>query len=57
MRLGRAGGSAAAVTACTAAKQNDHIPCLRALTAYILLRGGADDRANFHALSGISIVI
>ena len=48
MRLGRAGGSAAAVTACTAAKQNDHIPCLR---------GGADDRANFHALSGISIVI
>ena len=57
MRLGGTSGSAAAIAARAAAEQDDHIPCLRALPADILLRGGADHRADLHALRSVTIVI
>ena len=57
VRLGGTGCAAAAVAARAAAEQDDHVARLGALAADIFFRGGADDRADLHALRSVALVI
>ena len=57
MGLGRAGGPAHAVTACTAAQQDNDIAGFRVLTDYILSGRRAHDGADLHPLGHIAGMI
>ena len=57
MLLGGACSAPAAVTACPAANQHHHIPCLGTFSYHILFWGSTHNRANFHALGHIVGVI
>ena len=55
--LAGAGGAADAVTAGSAAQQHDHVPGDRLFPLHIGLGGGADHRADLHALGHVSGVV
>ena len=57
MGFGGTGGSAAAVPAGAAAQQDHHIPGQGRFPAHIGGGSGGDDRADFHALGGVAVVI
>ena len=55
--LGRAGGTAAAVTSCTSAYQENYITGFRTLPHNIHLGCRRYDRADFHALGHIALMV
>ena len=57
MRLAGAGRSPDTVPAGAAAQENDHIPRGGPLPAHVFLRGGGDDRADFHPLRRVAGMI
>ena len=57
MRLGGAGGAADAVTAGTSAEEDDYIARVGTLTSDVLCGSRCDDRADLHALRGITVVV
>ena len=57
VRLAGTGRTADSVTARAAAQQDDDVARLRLLAHHILLRGGADHRADLHALRHITGVV
>ena len=57
MGLRRAGGTADAVTAGTAAQENDHVPGLGLFAHHVVGRRGGDHGADFHALGRVAGVV